>query len=110
MIAAASSPICHVIYLPDGAQDWRWQFLIAMTYCLTLSANIWPTILIGCTVWFVAPTFLYSARSFVSLFVHRKHRKLLKNISHQGDGVTIAVLIILVESGALYCIIWVLNF
>ncbi|EIM83573.1 uncharacterized protein STEHIDRAFT_160151 [Stereum hirsutum FP-91666 SS1] len=86
--AAASSPICDIIYLPDGARDWRWQFLIGMTYCLTLSANIWPTALIGWTVW--------------------KHRRLLKKVSHQGDGTTIAVLIILVESGALYCIIWAL--
>lgn len=109
MIAAASSPICDIIYLPGGTQDWRWQFLIGMTYCLTLSANIWPTVLIGRTVWFVNPAFPYSAPSLSHFSFHRKHRKLLKDISHQGDGTTIAVLIILVESGALYCFIWVRN-
>ncbi|EIM82748.1 uncharacterized protein STEHIDRAFT_160376 [Stereum hirsutum FP-91666 SS1] len=58
-------------------------------YCLTLLTNVWPTMIIGYKAW--------------------THQKLIAGTSVEHGSRALRILVLLVESGAIYCVIWAIH-
>ena len=105
-VAFSTVSVFDITYTPSGSFYQSDLFGLAASV-LSLATNMVATILIGCKAWCVMHCY-YSLFRLIDLSDAREHAKIMGSVSSLKRSSRVEkILIFLVESGTVYCIIWV---